>query len=159
MTDKDISNLDEETQIYIRGLREEAKNNRIKASNFEAAKATADETAAKLQADLDAAKGVQNEFNTLRDEHGLTLAENAKTQLELAKVKAALDAGLPHTFADRLHGADEAAIKADALKFKESLGQNAPRVSFDVTKGSPVGPETGPLFPSIVQHLAQIQGE
>lgn len=171
MTDKDLSHLSEEDRTYVHTLREEAKENRIKASNLTTALAARDEAVVQatakitdIESKLQAANDVVGKYNTLRDEHAQALTHGESAELDLIKLRTALDVGLPHTFADRLKGGTPEELKADALSLKDVVGTGGKggpgRVLFDRTdtSASTVSQtETG--FPSIAAHLAATLGE
>lgn len=169
MTDKDLSHLSDEDQAYIKSLREEAKTNRIKASDLQTAIAERDSAVAEattkltdFETKLKAANDVVGKYDTLRDEHAQALVRSETNELQLAKLNAALDAGIPHTFAGRLQGDTVEAIKADALSLKESIGGQTGRgrVAFDRTNvSSETGSQNAPEFPSIAAHFAAAFGE
>jgi DNA repair exonuclease SbcCD ATPase subunit len=138
MTDRDISNLDADTQNYIKELREEAKTRRLEVSDLNTKIQERDSLVAQANQKLDELNGkvaqgteIATKFSTLQDEYAQTSAAHAKTQLELNRIYAAQAAKLDISFAERLKGDSPDELKADAEKFKQSLG------------GSGVGPATG----------------
>lgn len=151
MPDRDISSLDEDTQAYVRSLREEAKTNRLKASEL-TTKLTERDTAVteasaritELAAKAASADEVRTQYSALQDEHARALAESAKTALDHTRLKVALENGIPHTLASRLKGDDEAALKADALELKgfvSGLGTGAARVDRTTVTDGPLSDE------------------
>lgn len=82
-----------------------------------------------------------------RDEAAAETAKRAeKAETDLAKLTAALDAGLPHTMAARLVGSTPAELKKDAEALKEQLGSTGGgrqrRITSDADKGGD-GPTGG----------------
>lgn len=81
-----------------------------------------------------------------RDEAAAETAKRAeKAETDLAKLTAALDAGLPHTMAARLVGTTPAELKKDAEALKEQLGTTGTtrrRTTSDADKGGD-GPTGG----------------
>jgi len=168
MTDnnRDISAYPAEAQEYIRELRDEAKTNRLlatdrlaKISERDEAVATASTRLDELTAKVTAADAVRAQYDSLRDEHAQVLASSASTKLALDRVNIALAAGLPHTFAERLKGDDADALKADAEAFKASLGSaGSGAVAFDKTNTSGANvPELDSVRSAIASHLQQNQ--
>jgi chromosome segregation ATPase len=170
MTDRDISAYPEEAQAYIRELREEAKTNRLKASEYEAKVVERDTVVSQANTKLDelnqriaAAQEITNKYSTLQEEHAQVLAANAQTELQLARINAARAVDLPLNFADRLQGESPDALKADAEAFKQSLGNGGvSHATGDRTNGNgavaPMTEHEG-LSQAIARHFAEIEGE
>jgi hypothetical protein len=170
MTDRDISKYDQDVQDYIKELRDEAKNNRLRAAELDAKIRERDELVAQASSKIDelttkvsSADKIRTDYETLRDEHAQVLAKDGSTQLELARLKVAVEVGIPE-FADRLKGDDADALKADAVALKKSLGHGGtpgrrPGVAFDRTDaGSGSSPELDPIRSAIAQHLITQEG-
>lgn len=152
MTERSLDHLTEEDRKYIQDLREEAKTNRIRATTAEStlsekvtALTAATQEVEQFRTQVTGLNEITTKYSTLQDEHAQTLAVNATTELKLLKIQAAIDAGLPHTFAERIQGASADEIKADALKFKEALPKTSGAVAFDRTRqeGGSVSVEAG----------------
>lgn len=170
MTDRDISVYPEEAQAYIRELRDEAKANRLKASEFEAKVAERDAVVGQANSKLDElnqkiaqAQEITNKYSALQDEHAQTTAAYANTQLELARINAAREAKLDLSFADRLKGDSPDALKADAEAFKQSLGSagSGPAVGDRTNGNGAAGPmdEHTALTTAIARHFAELDGD
>jgi hypothetical protein len=169
MTDRDISNLDEDTQKYIRELREEAKNRRLEVSELTSKLTERDTVVSQANTKLDeltqrinAAQEITNKYTTLQEEHAQALAASAQTELQLARINAARAAELPLDFADRLQGDSPDALKADAAAFKQSLGNSGvSHATGDRTNttgaAAPLTEHEG-LTQAIARHFAE-QGE
>ena len=172
MTDRDISNLDEDTQKYIRELRDEAKNRRLEVADLNTKLQERDTVVGQANTKLDElnqkiaqAQEITTKYSALQDEHAQTTAAYANTQLELARINAARASGLDISFADRLKGDSPDALKADAEAFKQSLGSAATTTGSatgDRTNGNgasaPMTEQDG-LISAISRHFAEIEGE
>lgn len=170
MTDRDISNLDADTQAYIKELREEAKNRRLEVADLNTKLSERDTLVSQANTKLDElntkiAQGTEiaNKYSALQDEHAQALAASATTTLELARIKAAREAKLDLDFADRLKGESPDELKADAEKFKQSLGNGgAGPMTGDRTNtnnaSAPLTEHEG-LTQAIARHFAEIEGE
>ena len=170
MTDRDISNLDADTQAYIKELREEAKTRRLEVADLNTKLSERDSLVAQANTKLDELNGkvsqgqeIATKFSALQDEHAQTAAAYANTQLELARINAAREAKLDLNFADRLKGSSADELKADAEKFKASLGSaGAGPATGDRTNpnnaSAPLTEHEG-LTQAIARHFADIEGE
>lgn len=170
MTDRDISGLDEDTQKYIKELREEAKTRRLAEADLKAKLEERDTVVGQANSKLDElnqkvaqAQEITTKFSALQDEHAQTAAAYANTQLELARINAARQAKLDLSFADRLKGDTPDALKADAEAFKQSLGNGGVGpATGDRTNGTgaaaPLTEHEG-LTQAIARHFAEIEGE
>jgi len=170
MTDRDISSLDEDTQKYIRDLRDEAKTRRLEVSDLNAKLQERDALVAQANTKLDelTAKATQGQeiatkFSALQDEYAQTSAAHANTQLELARINAARAAKLDLDFADRLKGDTPDALKADAEAFKQSLGNGGvSHATGDRTNtngaAAPLTEHEG-LTQAIARHFAELESE
>lgn len=152
---KDISSYGEEAQAYIKELREEAKTNRLKASEFEGKVTERDAAITAASSRIDELTEKAKTADTLQDQYAQAIAQKASAELNLTRMTAAIDAGLPPSFATRLQGESADALKADAEAFKASLATNAPgTVTFDRTKGKGESvPELDPIRSAIQNHL------
>lgn len=170
MTEKDISAYPEEAQAYIRELRDEAKNNRLRAADLEGKLTERDSLVAQANTKLDeltakVSQGTEiaNKYSALQDEHAQALAASAETQLRLSRIEAARAAKLDLDFADRLKGESPDELKADAEKFRQSLGLNGSTAGLgDRTNGTgAAGPqdEKSLLGRAIARHFAELEGE
>lgn len=165
MTDRDISSLDEDTQNYIRSLREEAKTNRLKASEAEAKVTERDTAVQAASAKIDELTAKVTESSGLQDQYAQALSARAEAELKLTRTTAAIEAGLPHTFAERLQGDSADALKADAEAFKAALGTTPTKtkgeVAFDRTHGNGPGApaELDPIRSAIQAHLLQTENQ
>jgi chromosome segregation ATPase len=170
MTDRDISNLDADTQAYIKELREEAKNRRLEVADLNGKLQERDTLVGQANTKLDElnqriaqAQEITTKYSSLQDEHAQTAAAYAQTQLELARITAAREAQLDLSFADRLKGESVDELKADAEKFKQSLGSGGVGpATGDRTNGNgaaaPLTEHDG-LTAAIARHFAEIEGE
>lgn len=168
MTERDITSYPEEAQAYIRELREEAKQNRLKASDLETKVSERDSIVAQANSRLDelnakvaASQEITTKYSALQDEHAQFLAASSQKEDQLNRLNAALEAGLPHTYAGRLQGDTPDALKADAEAFKQSLGTSFGFATGDRTNGSgAAGPqdENTLLTQAIARHFAN-EGE
>lgn len=170
MTDRDISSLDEDTQNYIRALRDEAKNRRLEVADLNTKLQERDTLVAQANQKLDELNGkvaqgteIATKFSALQDEYAQTSAAYANTQLELARINAAREAKLDLSFADRLKGDSPDELKADAEKFKQSLGNAGPgSATGDRTNSTgasaPMTEQDG-LLTAISRHFAEIESE
>lgn len=170
MTDRDISNLDPDTQGYIKELREEAKNRRLEVADLNTKIQARDSLVAQANQKLDELNGkvaqgteIATKFSTLQDEYAQTSAAYANTQLELARINAARAAKLDLDFAERLKGDSPEALKADAEAFKQSLSNGGvSHATGDRTNGTgaaaPLTEHEG-LTQAIARHFAEIEGE
>lgn len=168
MTDRDISHLDEDTQNYIRELREEAKTRRLAASDLssklqerDTVIAAANSKLDELNAKLTQGQEIATKYSTLQDEHAQVAAALATKELALARIQAARDAKLDISFAERLQGDSPDALKADAEAFKQSLsGSGLGSATGDRTNSSgatpPATAEDG-LKQAIARHFAEIE--
>lgn len=170
MTEKDISAYPEEAQAYIRELRDEAKSNRLRAAELAGQIQERDSLVAQANSKLDeltakANQGAEiaNKYSALQDEHAQALAASAETQLRLARIEAARQAKLDLDFADRLKGDSPDELKADAEKFKQSLGLGGSATGLgDRTNGiGAAGPqdEKTSLGKAIARHFAELESE
>lgn len=144
MTDRDISSLDADTQVYIRELREEAKAKRLEASELRTRISERDEavTAAtsritELSAKAEQADGYMNKYTSLQDEHAQTLAKSEALALDHTRLRVAIDAGLPPNLASRLTGENEEALKADAAELKGFVQATSVRVDRTNVRDNP----------------------
>lgn len=170
MTDRDISSLDEDTQSYIRALRDEAKNRRLEVADLNTKLQERDTLVSQANQKLDELNGkvaqgseIATKFSALQDEYAQTSAAYANTQLELARINAAREAKLDLSFADRLKGDTPDALKADAEAFKQSLGNGGVGAATgDRTNSSgasaPMTEQDG-LLTAISRHFAELEGE
>lgn len=170
MTDRDISAYPAEAQEYIRELREEAKTNRLKASELQTKVSERDAVVGQANTKLDElnqkiaqAQEITSKYSALQDEHAQTTAAYATTQLELARINAARDAKLDISFAERLKGDSPDALKADAEAFKQSLGNagtgSATGDRTNTTAATAPLTEHEGLTQAIARHFAEIEGE
>lgn len=121
-----VEQLPEFARNLITGLRQEnAKHRTSKTEAVEAAK-------------LEAQTAFEAQLAASNTEHEATKGELGNTKLELAKLTAAINAGIPSdkllTFASRLNGSTEEELKADAEEAKKLYG---------VTSDSAVDPSQG----------------
>jgi molybdopterin converting factor small subunit len=169
MTDRDISQYPQEAQDYIKELRTEAQTNRLRATELDGKVQERDTLVAQANTKLDelntkvaAGTEIANKYSALQDEHAQSLAAGETTALELNRIKAALDVGLPHTFAERLRGDTPDALKADAEAFKQSLPDLGNSTLGDRTNGTGAAPpqdEKSALTSAIARHFAELEGE
>lgn len=121
-----VEQLPEFARNLITNLRQE--NAKHRTSKTEAVEA------AKLEAQTD----FETKLSESTNAHEATKGELGQTKLELAKLTAAINAGVPVdkllTFASRLNGSTEEELKADAEEAKKLYG---------VTSDSPVDPSAG----------------
>jgi len=121
-----VEQLPEFARNLITGLRQEnAKHRTSKTEAVEAAK-------------LEAQTAFEAQLAASNTEHEATKGELGTSKLELAKLQAAINSGIPTdkllTFASRLVGSTEEELKADAEEAKKLYG---------VTSDSAVDPSQG----------------
>lgn len=141
MTERDISTYPPEAQAYIKELREEAKTNRLKATeNLTEAQREAqrvlerDQAIALANTKLGELDTVKSQLAALQDAEAQRVSKAANESLTELKLKVAKETGVPEFAAHRLSGADETALKADAEVLKKDLETKAGPATFDRTK-------------------------
>lgn len=137
-----IESLPLDIQRYIGELRDEAAKHRT-AKNSEAARAS--ELEAKYTEAgglLKAANDKLSEFESFTDQHEKLLSEHEQLRGEFTKTTIAAKHGLlDHV--DRLKGATEEELEADAVKLAESFGAKPPpTIPVDNAAGKPPTPLT-----------------
>jgi hypothetical protein len=140
MTERDISTYPPEAQAYIKELREEAKNNRLKATaNLSEAQLEAqrvlerDQAIAQANAKLSELDTVKTQLAALQDAEAQRVSQAANESLAQLKLKVAKEVGIPDFAVNRINGTDETALKADAVALKADLETKAGAATFDRT--------------------------
>ena len=140
MTERDISTYPAEAQAYIKELREEAKRNRLtatahlSAAEVEAARvAERDRAIAEATSKLTELDTVKTQLAALQEAEARRVSASATDSLAKLKIKVAKELGVPDFAAHRLSGADEEALKADAVVLKKDLETKAGPATFDRT--------------------------